>query len=152
MSRPNEVLKQARIHVLGMTQAQVSEAFGVARTTYNMWETGQRPILAHRWTAFKKHFGFNEEDVFRATPRRLKYDAKGYPITSDDWETMQFDSGNSGAAYGAMCARLHALEGQEYASRCVERHRLLSHGRATPEELEDVRREAEQFVASQEMV
>lgn len=96
----------------GLTQAQAADQMGVHRVTFTNWETGRCPMPERKWKKFLKHVAVNPQDI----PKRLKYDAEGFPEGfnyedyEDNWEAEQ--------------AALRKIEGDEYPARDRERERL----------------------------
>lgn len=123
----NYDLLWAREHS-GLTQAQAAKKMSVSREAFCRWETGRVKMPKRRWFAFLRLMEIAEASL----PKRIPYDAKGYPLTPDD-----FGNDEKWDDEGARDKALEALEGDEYAARERERYRLLFATAYTPAQLKE---------------
>jgi len=104
----------------GLTQAQAADKMGVHPDTFGRWETGARAMPARKWQLFVKLIGLPRGSI----PKRLEYDAKGYPVGFDQTPYDEDHTATGDWDLEGETAALLKIEGDDYAARARERYRL----------------------------
>jgi transcriptional regulator with XRE-family HTH domain len=114
----NENLKAVRM-IAGLNQSEAALLVNVDRATFNRWETGKRDIPEVKFAKLLRAAGVAYKDIdeyFARQPRKLAYDADGYPAPYSKARHLDDIEG--------VTAALETLEGVEYPMRARERERI----------------------------
>lgn len=89
-----ENLKKLRLS-LGMTQSEFGKSIGVAKTTYNNYETGEREPKSNFWISIAKVYGVTIDYLmgYSNDPHRTSLESEGESVCSAEAQKLaeQFD-------------------------------------------------------------
>lgn len=89
-----ENLKKLRLS-LGMTQSEFGKSIGVAKTTYNNYETGEREPKSNFWISIAKVYGVTIDYLmgYSNDPHRTSLESEGENVFSTEAQKIaeQFD-------------------------------------------------------------